>query len=163
MELIWLDERFAIGQVPPSLGELRDLPKLGFRGVIDVRRDDDNPESMSRQEEEDEAIALGLSYAHVPLSLGELGDEAAAEFREAVSAMAGPILVHGSDGVRAGALAVMHVGAESGLPGAEVIERAHEAGWEADDEELEERIREYIDASHAEPPPGPRLPPVVAG
>jgi uncharacterized protein (TIGR01244 family) len=115
--------------------DLGELARLGYRTVIDLRTDGEPAAGgLSPSEEEARARGLGLAYRRVPVSMQSLDDAPIAAVRTALEAATAPVLVHCSSGLRAIALALLHVCCEEGATADDALVRARTLGldWERD-------------------------------
>ena len=107
-----------------------DLPTLAgrFRAIVNNRPDHEEPGQPESAELEAEARRLGLAYRHIPVTPGQLSDDAAAAFREALAESAGPVLAFCRTGTRSTMLWALGE-AERRDPD-RVIKAAAEAGYD---------------------------------
>src|SRR5689334_15606078 len=66
-----LDEQVSVGG-QPSAEEIRELAQMGFRSIVNLRREGEQAQPLSPAEEGNEARQAGLGYAHIPISLDHL-------------------------------------------------------------------------------------------
>ena len=104
-----------------------------------------SPARTPPEEEREHAEAAGLTYLHHPVDGEKLSEEVVDSFRDKVADLSGPVLVHCASGKRSGAMVMMHLGAEQGMSGDEVIEKAASMGFECDTPGLERFVRGYVD------------------
>lgn len=112
----------AAGQ--PSREALEGLAKLGFRTVVNLRREDEDGIKDERAIVE----ALGIRYVHVPMTASSLnrGDvKAVAKVLE--DPRSGPVLLHCSSSVRVGAVWAL-IRAASGMPIEDAMAEGKKAG-----------------------------------
>lgn len=103
MDVRRLSPGFAVsGQIGPG-----DLPKIaaeGFRTVICVRPDGEDPGQPPAEEIRRAAEAAGLAFRHIPVVSGRMGEADVAAFSAALDAAPGPALAYCRSGGRAGEL-----------------------------------------------------------
>jgi uncharacterized protein (TIGR01244 family) len=146
-ECIQLTEDISIGDQPDA-DALRAMAEDGTRSVINLRTEDE-VSPLSPAEEGATARALGLAYAHVPVSGESLGSEKLQEFSDALERLPKPTHVHCARGVRAGAFALIHLARSHGWSSEETMTRAERANVPLEDG----AIREFLE--HSLPKSGP--------
>jgi len=83
--------------------------------VIDLRTvGEEVSGGLSFAEERRLATELGIAYHHIPIARGIRPKEAVAEVRVLLRAAAARVLLHCTDGARAGAVALIHLGCDAG-------------------------------------------------
>jgi uncharacterized protein (TIGR01244 family) len=125
MQLHQLTEQLSVAaQISPE--DMADLAMAGFRSVINNRPDgeaDGQPASALLAV----AAALhGLAYRHLPVVPGQLSDQHAAEFAEALSKLPPPILAFCRTGTRSSSLWALQASSDADA----VLETAHRAGYD---------------------------------
>ncbi|TPE49710.1 rhodanese-like domain-containing protein [Amaricoccus solimangrovi] len=143
-DVVKIDDRFTVAKFAPAPDALRAAAKEGFRSVVNMRTSEEKQE-VTPEEERGVAEAAGLTYMHHPVDGQNLSEEVVDGFREKVGDLPGPILVHCASGKRSGALVMMHRGAQRGMSGDEVIEKAESMGFECDTPGLKDFVRGYLD------------------
>lgn len=91
MNINWLNSQLAVS---PQI-QLPDIDRLnakGFRMIINNRPDGEAPDQPLSDALGREAARLGLCYAYIPIVLGKMTDDDAAEFARSISAADGPVL-----------------------------------------------------------------------
>ena len=78
-----------------------------------------------------------------------MGPELVDEFREKYPQLPKPVFAHCKSGKRAGAMVMMHVAVEEGMGGEETLRKAEEMGFECEQEELRQFVKNYVD-QHAQ-------------
>lgn len=141
---VQINERFTVAKFAPGREALREAADEGFRSVVNMREADERHE-LEPDEERRAAEEAGLIYLHHPVSGRHLSDEVVDEFRRKATQMPAPMLVHCASGKRSGAVVMMHMAAETGMSGDEVIEKAASMGFECDTPGLEQFVRNYAD------------------
>ena len=142
--VVKLDDRFTVAKFAPAADALRSAAAEGFKSVVNMRTANEK-QDVTPEEERAHAEAAGLTYLHHPVDGEKLSDEVVDSFREKARTLPGPVLVHCASGKRSGAMVMMHLGAEQGLSGDEVIQKATSMGFECDTPGLENFVRGYVD------------------
>ena len=143
-DVVRINERFSVAKFAPDRQALRAAADEGFRSVVNMREEDEKHE-LEPDDERRAAEEAGLTYLHHPVSGKDLSDDVVDEFRRKTTEMPAPVLVHCASGKRSGAMVMMHMAAEKGMSGNEVIEKAEAMGFECDTPELEEFVKSYVD------------------
>ncbi|MEX2496643.1 MAG: protein tyrosine phosphatase family protein [Woeseia sp.] len=146
---ITVNERFVVGRDQPRAEDLSGLARRGFKSLVNLRTPGEEGQTMSPEEEGEQAGKAGLAYTHIPVSGDDMRPEVVDQFRDEVSALPGPVFVHCASGKRSGAFTMMHVGIERGTPGEEVIEKALNMGCDCETPELKDFVRNYVDERRA--------------
>jgi uncharacterized protein (TIGR01244 family) len=103
MTITWLIPALAVSpQIQVS--DLAGLKAQGFRAIIDNRPDGEVPEQPNSVALEAEALRLGLDFAYLPITPGEMTDHDAVEFARALHGADGPVLAFCRTGARSTAL-----------------------------------------------------------
>lgn len=142
---IAVNERFVVGRDQPRPEDLSGLARQGFKSIVNLRTSGEEGQTMSPEEEGEQARKMGLSYAHIPVSGDDMRPELVDQFRDEVSALPAPVFVHCASGKRSGAFTMMHVGIDRGMSGEEVVEKALSMGFECDAPGLKDFVRRYVD------------------
>jgi uncharacterized protein (TIGR01244 family) len=129
-------------------GALKDLRARGVRTVIDLRQ-----EKQKKDNEQQAASELDMTYTAVPMSSNGLTDEQAKKFLAAMKDRRGGVLIHCSSGNRAAGMYGLWLGMEEGVSPEAAIARARKAGLANQD--LMQSIQHYIEL-HANEPMKPR-------
>lgn len=83
--------------------------------IIDLRTpDEDAIGGLSFADERRLAADLGIAYHHVPMMRAMRAKDAIAAVRALLRPVAARVLLHCTDGARAGALALIHLGCDAG-------------------------------------------------
>lgn len=117
----------AVAGLPTAEGLAR-LKALGFRTVVDLRRDEEDGQAAEKAAVE----AAGLRYVSVPLTAATLGRSDVERVAEALAHPdAGPVLLHCSVANRAGGMwALLQV--QKGLPLEDAIAEGKRAGLKSE-------------------------------
>lgn len=117
------EELSAAGQVSPE--QLQQAAQEGFKSVLNLRAP--NEEGFLNDEEQ-QAQAVGLQYACVPLKVSEPNQELVEEAIRKIENLPKPVLVHCRAGARAGAIALIGTALHDGLTYEQITEKAQELG-----------------------------------
>ncbi|MFQ5902931.1 MAG: beta-lactamase hydrolase domain-containing protein [Candidatus Binatia bacterium] len=129
----------------PSEDQLEELPRSGFKAVVNLRTAGEPEQPLSPIEEGVKVRALGMDYFHIPVSPQNLRSEQVDRFREELGRLRKPAFVHCYTGKRAGAFSMIHAAIELGWTGEETLRKAGEMGFECNVPALKEFVRGYID------------------
>lgn len=140
-----LTDDLAFGPQPDEAG-LRGLSEQGFRGVINVRHDEEDAVPMTSAEEGKLVRKLGMDYAAVPVPPKACRPHTIERFLGELDRMAKPIYVHCEQGGNAGGLAVMDLAIRQRMSGEQALARARELGVNLGDDKLAESIKSYVDS-----------------
>jgi uncharacterized protein (TIGR01244 family) len=140
-----LDEFITVGS-QPSVMQIRELSRRGFRSIVNLRLDGERGESMKPADEGRTALEAGLEYGHVPISLEDLTPEIVERFRYEMDRLPTPVYVHCREGTRARAMAMVHVAIEADCTWEEALKLAASLGLAPECEETREHIRRYMEA-----------------
>lgn len=143
-DVVQINERFSVAKFAPDRKTLREAADEGFSSVVNMREEDEKHE-LEPDDERRAAEEAGLTYLHHPVSGKDFSDEIVDQFRRKAAEMPAPVLVHCASGKRSGAMVMMHLAAERGMSGDEVIEKAEAMGFECDTPELEQFVKSYVD------------------
>lgn len=143
-DAIQINDRLTVAKFAPGRGDLEQAAREGFRSIVNMREADEK-HTLEPEEEERAAVEAGLSYLHHPVSGDDLSDELVDDFRRKISELPAPALVHCASGKRSGAMVMMHIAAERGMSGEEVIRQAESMGFECDTPELEQFVKSYVE------------------
>lgn len=132
----------------PTENEIQKLGNQGFKSVVNFRTDGEDQQPLSPEAEGEVVDAAGMQYLNIPVSMQSMGSELVDRFREKYAELPKPVFAHCKSGKRAGAMVMMHVAVEQGMSGEETLQKAKEMGFECDQPQLEQFVRQYVD-SHA--------------
>lgn len=141
---IQISDRVTIG-CQPSPEEISQLAKEGFRSLINLRVEHEDPDMLSPIDEGQFVKDAGMEYLHLDVSAQQIRPQQVDDFCNAAENLDAPIFVHCKGGKRAGAMALMHAGVKNGWSGDETLEQAEQLGFECDKPELAEFIKEYVE------------------
>lgn len=96
--------------------DLRQAAAQGFRSVISNRPDDEDADQLSAAMVREQAQALGLAFAHIPVTPGVVTDENVAAMAQALEQMPSPILAFCRTGARSTKLWEMAKAANNNSP-----------------------------------------------
>jgi len=83
-----------------SVSDMAAIAKLGFRGAINNRPDNEAAGQATSGDLQQAAKAAGLQYRHIPVISGQITGEAAALFARAMQEIPGPVLAFCRSGAR---------------------------------------------------------------
>lgn len=129
----------------PTREELGRLAQEGFKAVVNLRTVGEQNQPLSPEAEGEVARKAGLDYLHIPVASTDLRPEQVDQFREKLSGLPGPVLVHCASGKRSGAFAMVQLAIEEGLSGEDALARARTLGFDWKSPELEGFVRQYLD------------------
>lgn len=142
---IKINEQVSVGP-QPSKEEIKQLSQQGFRSVINFRTEGEDEQPLSPDAEGQQVRAEELEYLHIPVSMESMRPELVDEFREKYATLPKPVFAHCKSGKRAGAMVMMHQAVEQGMTGEQTLKQAEEMGFECEQEELREFVKNYVDS-----------------
>ena len=145
-EAIKISNQFIVGPQPVGRDYER-LQREGIRSIVNLRTGGEDGGAHSPREEAQRAAKLGMGYHHEPISIGALQFSQIDRLRNRLKVLPAPIYLHGGSGDddRAGAVVVMHLGAEEVLGGKEALIKGEQRGYTCRDERLRAFIADYCD------------------
>ncbi|SET07542.1 sulfide:quinone oxidoreductase [Nitrosomonas marina] len=107
LEIKRLDEKLSVtGQI--SVDDLTNIAESGFKSIICNRPDFEGGENQPTSEQlEQQARALGMEFAYLPVRLGSIPAERGEAFHKLLTELPGPVLAFCGSGKRATALHTM--------------------------------------------------------
>lgn len=147
MQAMKINDQVTVGP-QPSEDELQKLGQQGFRSVVNFRTQGEEEQPLTPQAEGKKVKSAGMEYLHIPVSMKAMGPELVDLFREKFADLPKPVFAHCKSGKRAGAMVMMHMAVEQGMTGEQTLLLAKEMGFECEQPELEQFVRQYVD-SHA--------------
>ncbi|PHS25047.1 MAG: TIGR01244 family phosphatase [Robiginitomaculum sp.] len=121
-----LTETFAVSpQIRPA--DVAAAAAQGYRAIINNRPDGESWGQPKSADIEAEAIAHGLSYTHIPVSLRGLDPEQVGQMIAAQKAAEGPVLAFCKTGTRSSILWALSQAGK--MPADEIIAAAAKAGY----------------------------------
>jgi uncharacterized protein (TIGR01244 family) len=148
MQTMKVNDQVTVG-AQPSENQLQQLDKQGFKSVVNFRTEGEEDQPLSPQAEGEKAKAAGMEYLHIPVSMKSMGPELVDQFRERFPDLPKPVYAHCKSGKRAGAMVMMHMAVEQGMSGDQTLQKAKEMGFECDQPQLEQFVRQYVDSHKA--------------
>ncbi len=147
MEGMKVNEQITVaGQIAPE--QFEEAARQGFKSVLNLRAAD---EEGFMADERQRAEAAGLRYENVPVKKEEISDELTTSVLEEIDGLPKPVLIHCASGMRAGAMAFMHMATREGLPAEEAMKRAQEKGFDCNSEpQLKQFFEQYVE-THTQP------------
>jgi len=147
-QVMKISDQVTVG-AQPTEDQLQQLGKQGFKSVVNFRTEGEEDQPLSPQAEGEKVESAGMTYLHVPVSMKAMGPELVDQFREKYAALPKPVFAHCKSGKRAGAMVMMHVAVEQGMTGEQTLQQAKEMGFECDQPQLEQFVRQYVDSHTA--------------
>ncbi len=145
MQTMKINDQVSVGP-QPSEKELRKLGQQGFKSVVNFRTEGEEEQPLSPQVEGEKVEAAGMEYLHIPVSMKSMGPELVDQFREKFPDLPKPVFAHCKSGKRAGAMVMMNMAVEHDMTGDQTLQKAKEMGFECDQPELEQFVRQYVDS-----------------
>lgn len=145
MQTMKINDQVSVGP-QPSADELQKLSQQGFKSVVNFRTDGEEEQPLSPQAEGEEVKSAGMEYLRIPVSMDSMEPDLIDQFREKFPDLPKPMFAHCKSGKRAGAMVMMNVAVEHGMTGDQTLQKAKEMGFECDQPELEQFVRQYVDS-----------------
>ena len=145
MQTMKINDQVTVGPQPTE-DELQKLGQQGFRSVVNFRTQGEEEQPLTPQAEGKKVRFAGMEYLHIPVSMKAMGPELVDQFREKFADLPKPVFAHCKSGKRAGAMVMMHMAVEQGMTGEQTLQTAKEMGFECDQPELEQFVRQYVDS-----------------
>lgn len=133
----------------PSEDQIQQLGQQGFKSVVNFRTEGEEEQPLSPQAEGAKVKAAGMEYLHIPVSMKSMGPELMDQFREKFQNLPKPVFAHCRSGKRAGAMVMVNMAVEQEMTGDQTLQKAREMGFECDQPQLEQFVRQYVD-SHSQ-------------
>lgn len=136
-----IDSEFTSGG-HPWRSDIKELARCGFRSVINLRTSEETQFSMHDNPDREGADVrdYGMSYEHIPITPGKIGETELKVFRKAVEKLPKPIYAHSKAGRRSAALYLICKAEDQNWTPETVIRLAKEMGVALS--------REYIELVH---------------
>lgn len=142
---IRINDGLSVDTGQPTREELEHLAREGFKTVVNLRTAGEQNQPLSPEAEGEVARKAGLDYLHIPVASTDPRPEQVDQFREKLSGLPGPVLVHCASGKRSGAFAVLQIARQEGLSGEAALARAKELGFDWKIPALEAFVVRYLD------------------
>ncbi|MGF1935244.1 MAG: beta-lactamase hydrolase domain-containing protein [Nostoc sp. ChiQUE02] len=139
------DDLSAAGQLTSE--ELKQAAQEGFKSVLNLRSPD---EAGFVSDEQQQAEAVGLQYANVPLKPSEPNQELTKLAIQEIENLPKPILIHCAAGARAGGIALIANAISEGLTYEKISQKAQELGLNLEQPHLKQFLLEKYIAKQAE-------------
>jgi len=142
MEGMKVNEQITVaGQITPK--QLDEAARQGFKSVLNLRAAD---EEGFMADERQRAEAAGLRYKNIPVKKEEISDELTTRVLKEIDELPKPVLVHCASGMRAGAMAFMHMATREGMSAEKAMSRAQESGFDCNSEpQLKQFFQHYVE------------------
>lgn len=139
------DDIMVAGQVTEE--EIRQASQEGFRSILNLRAPEED--GVLAQERE-KVEAAGLSYINIPVRKTEISDDLTTRVLSEIDKLPKPALIHCGTGMRAGAMAFMHMATRQGLTADKAMGQAHSLGFDCNSEpQLKQFFEHYVNAHSA--------------
>ena len=136
------DDVTVMGQV--NAEELQQAKAEGFRSVLNLRAPEEEGILPNEKETAEDA---GLFYRNIPVRKEEITDELTTQILAEIDTLPKPALIHCSKGMRAGAMAFMHMATRHGMTANQAMEKAQSQGFDCNSEpQLKQFFEHYVDA-----------------
>ena len=136
------DEITVTGQL--SAPQLKEAHEEGFHSMLNLRAPE---EEGFPADEKEQAEAAGLTYVNIPVRKTEISDDLTTRVLSAIDRLPKPALIHCATGMRAGAMAFMHMATRGGLSAEQAMEKAQAMGFDCNSEPQRKQFFEhYVDA-----------------
>lgn len=130
------------GQLTPE--QFQQAAQSGFNSVLNLRSSDEQGFMTSEQQLVESA---GLQYKNIPVKPNAISEELTTEVLKQIDDLPKPALIHCASGMRAGAMAFMHLATRQGLTPEQVFSKAAEAGFDCNaNPQLKQFLEHYISA-----------------
>lgn len=144
MQTMKINDQVSVGP-QPSAEEIQRLGQQGFKAVVNFRTSGEDEQPLSPEAESEKVQSAGMEYLHIPVSMEAMGPELVDQFREKYPDLPKPVFAHCKSGKRAGAMVMMKMAVDQGMTGEQTLQKAEEMGFECDQPELEQFVRQYVD------------------
>ncbi|RCJ32938.1 phosphatase [Nostoc minutum NIES-26] len=139
------DDLSTAGQPTPE--QLQQVATEGFKSVINLRLPD---EQGFLSDEQQQAEAAGLQYAHIPLKSTEPNQELTKAALQKIADLPKPILIHCAAGARASGIALIANAIHEGLTYEQITQKAAELGINLEQPHLKQFLLEKYTTKQAE-------------
>lgn len=129
----------------PSEQDIQQLSEQGFKTVVNFRTEGEDEQPLSPNAEGEKVQVAGMDYLNIPVAMKSMGPELVDQFRAKFDDLPKPVFAHCKSGKRAGAMVMMHMAVEQGMTGEQTLQQAEQMGFECDQPELEEFVKNYVD------------------
>ncbi|MGH8157489.1 MAG: TIGR01244 family sulfur transferase [Rhodanobacter sp.] len=125
MQLHQLTEQLSVAaQLAPE--DMADLATAGFRSVINNRPDGEAEDQPTNALLAAAAASHGLDYRHLPVVSGQVSDQNAVDFSEALRSLPSPVLAFCRTGTRSCSLWALQAAGDADA----VLDTARQAGYD---------------------------------
>ncbi|MBD0303532.1 MAG: tyrosine-protein phosphatase [Tolypothrix sp. T3-bin4] len=135
----------AAGQLTPE--QLQQAADEGFKSVINLRSPN---EQGFLSDEQQQAEAVGLQYANIPLKPTEPNQELTKAALEEIADLPKPILIHCAAGARASGIALIANAIDEGLTYEQITQKAADLGISLEQPHLKQFLLERYTEKQAE-------------
>ncbi|QSJ18728.1 phosphatase [Nostoc sp. UHCC 0702] len=139
------DDLSVTGQVTPE--QLQQAAEEGFKSVLNLRSPN---EAGFLSDEQQQAEAVGLQYANVPLKASESNQELTELAIQEIDNLPKPVLIHCAAGARAGGIALIATAINQGLTYEQITQKATELGLNLEQPHFKQFLLDKYIAKQAE-------------
>lgn len=141
-----LNEEVTIAAQPDE-ETLRQLPKLGYRSVVNFRTTGEPGQPLSPQAEAEIVAKSQMEYLHVPVSMPGLAETQVDEFREAYASLPKPVFAYCKVGFRAAVMIMLQQARQHNWSPEQAFQEARAHGIPLDHPQLTAFVTDYLGAS----------------
>jgi uncharacterized protein (TIGR01244 family) len=127
----------ASGQITPE--DIQQLSLEGFKAIVNLRS---SSEEGFLSDEQQQAEAVGLEYANIPLNPKEANQQLIQEAIQTIENLPKPILIHCAAGARASGIALIADAIQAGLTYEQIAQKANELGISLEQPHLKQFLLE---------------------
>ncbi|BAZ50608.1 hypothetical protein NIES4103_32250 [Nostoc sp. NIES-4103] len=139
------DNLSVTGQVTPE--QLQQAAQEGFKSVLNLRSPN---EAGFLSDEQQQAQAVGLQYANVPLKPSEPNQQLTELAIQEIENLPKPVLIHCAAGARAGGIALIVTAIHQGLNYEQITQKATELGLNLEQPHLKQFLLDKYLAKQTE-------------
>lgn len=139
------DNLSVTGQVTPE--QLQQAAQEGFKSVLNLRSPN---EAGFLNDEQQQAQAVGLQYANVPLKPSEPNQQLTELAIQEIENLPKPVLIHCAAGARAGGIALIATAINEGLTYEQITQKATELGLNLEQPHLKQFLLDKYIAQQSE-------------
>ncbi|MDF2388260.1 phosphatase [Nostoc ellipsosporum NOK] len=139
------DDLSVTGQLTPE--QLQQAAQEGFKSVLNLRSPN---EAGFLSDEQQQAEAVGLQYANVPLKPSEPDKKLTELAIQEIENLPKPVLIHCAAGARAGGIALIVTAINEGLTYEQITQKATELGLNLEQPHLKQFLLDKYLAKQTE-------------
>lgn len=141
-----INDQLAVADNQPDATELQQAAQAGFQSVMNLRSQN---ESGFLADEEQQAEAAGLTYAHTPVKPDAITRETVDQLMQQIDELPKPALIHCKSGVRSGLIALLYTAIRQQMGVAQAMDLEKQKGFDFDEHPQMKQIFAQQVASHA--------------